>query len=338
MKLSIIITCYNQRKLIKEAADSALNQKLDDEFEIIIADDGSDDGSWEFILDEYGSLSNIKCFQMERKKDVKYIPHIRASQCRVEALKYVTGEYFAYLDGDDFYCDDTAMQKKINILDQPENNDVVLVGSRCIIYSDGDFKNPLGPERAPEGRIKTKRYWDRYYIHSNTCVFRSSVIPKLPYNIIGKVFHDNIIVFAALQHGSMYYIKDITMAYRQNTSKTEYSIWTNNTKRTNLIRQIIDIDIAIQLNPSLYRVSYCRYIDTIGELLKNQPDETDKVLYELAKELSCKETLQILDWRKNSLIRKIYILSKHSFYQSLCKVQWLCEHILLQTRFQKYIH
>jgi len=338
MKLSVIITCYNQKDVIKEAIDSVLNQKIKDEFEIILADDGSNDGSWEFILNEYSQYPNIRCIQIERKPNIKYTSHIRASQCRIAALQYVTGKYFAYLDGDDFYCNDTAMQKKIDILDKPENNDIILVASRFIVYKEGKFGITMGPDRLPEGRIQTKRYWKRYYISSNTCIFRSSIIPKIPYDIIGKVFHDNIILFTALQYGNMYYLKDIAMAYRQNSEKSSQHIWINNNKRTNDIRQVIDLDIANKLNKKLWKESYYRYHGSIRNLLKSKMEESDKELYELSKELSCRETLQILDWRSQKKLTQIYILSKHSLLLFYCQIQLLCRRVLLQTRLQKYIN
>lgn len=337
MKLSVIITCYNQKEFIKEAVDSVLNQTINDDFEIIIADDGSSDGSWEFILSEYGRYSNIKCIQMKREPDVKYTSHIRASQCRITALQYVTGEYFAYLDGDDFYCDDTAMQKKIDILDKAGNQDIILAASRFVLYSEGKFGNIMGSERLPEGKVNTKTYWKRYYIHSNTCVFRSSIIPALPYDIIGKVFHDNIIFFVALQYGNMYYLKDITMAYRQNNRAGAQNIWVNNNQRINDIRQVIDLDIANKLNKKLWKESYYRYQSSIKNLLITRNEKPDKALYDLSVELSCQQTMQILNWQNNNCFSKVYILAKHAILQAYCQTQLLCRRILLHTRLQKYL-
>ena len=48
MRISLIITSYNQQEYLSEALDSALNQTLPC-FEIIVADDASTDGSHELI-------------------------------------------------------------------------------------------------------------------------------------------------------------------------------------------------------------------------------------------------------------------------------------------------
>ena len=65
MKLSVIVICYNQVEYIQKAVDSVLCQKFKDDLEIIIGDDGSNDGSYELIREKYGNKSNIKIFQMK---------------------------------------------------------------------------------------------------------------------------------------------------------------------------------------------------------------------------------------------------------------------------------
>ncbi len=51
MKISIFMACYNTAPFLAEAMDSVLSQSWTD-FEFIIVDDGSNDGSFE-ILDQY---------------------------------------------------------------------------------------------------------------------------------------------------------------------------------------------------------------------------------------------------------------------------------------------
>ena len=50
MKVSIIITCFNLEKYISRAINSCINQTMpEDDYEIIVVDDASDDSSWEII-------------------------------------------------------------------------------------------------------------------------------------------------------------------------------------------------------------------------------------------------------------------------------------------------
>lgn len=50
-KISALVICYKQEKLIKRAIDSLLNQK-EYLYEICVSDDGSPDKTWE-VLQEY---------------------------------------------------------------------------------------------------------------------------------------------------------------------------------------------------------------------------------------------------------------------------------------------
>ena len=51
MIASIIVVSYNQKEYTAQAIDSCLSQDIQEPYEIIIVDDGSDDGSVEMISD-----------------------------------------------------------------------------------------------------------------------------------------------------------------------------------------------------------------------------------------------------------------------------------------------
>ena len=52
------MSVYNGRDYLAEAIDSVLNQTFRN-FEIIIVDDCSTDGSFEYIAEQYGELDNL---------------------------------------------------------------------------------------------------------------------------------------------------------------------------------------------------------------------------------------------------------------------------------------
>lgn len=95
MKITVYITSYNQKELLKQAIESVLNQTLKP-FEIIIVDDASVDGSAELI----------KMYAEKHPNLVRYILNEEnkgVSKVRVAALESVRGDYVTYLDGDDLY-------------------------------------------------------------------------------------------------------------------------------------------------------------------------------------------------------------------------------------------
>lgn len=92
--VSVIIPVFNLEAYISEAVDSVLNQTFQD-FEIILADDGSSDGSRGLIEDYQKKLPGIiKGIILE---------HRGASAARNAGIDAARGEWIAFLDGDDVW-------------------------------------------------------------------------------------------------------------------------------------------------------------------------------------------------------------------------------------------
>lgn len=94
INFSIIMPTYNRRHCICEAIDSILAQTSKN-FELIIIDDGSDDGTDTLIFNNYAK-------EIKRNK-IKYISldeHHGVSHARNEGLKLAKYEWIAYCDTD----------------------------------------------------------------------------------------------------------------------------------------------------------------------------------------------------------------------------------------------
>ena len=89
--LSIIIPVYNQIEYLETCINSVTKQNADD-IEIILVDDGSNDGSGQ-ICDEYEK--KIPNIQVVHKKNGGL------SSARNEGILKASGEYFLFLDSDD---------------------------------------------------------------------------------------------------------------------------------------------------------------------------------------------------------------------------------------------
>jgi glycosyltransferase involved in cell wall biosynthesis len=94
MKLSIIIPVYNQEQYLEACLDSCLEQDLSySEYEIIVVNDGSTDGSLD-ILNQYASrYPNVKVVSQENQ---------RQGIARNTGLKIASGDYVWFIDSDDY--------------------------------------------------------------------------------------------------------------------------------------------------------------------------------------------------------------------------------------------
>lgn len=93
MKVTLIITTYNNPSALKKVTDSILNQtRLPDE--VIIADDGSDENT----------AQGVESFSKDASFPVLHVYQehkgFRAAKIRNEAIKQSSGDYIIFLDGD----------------------------------------------------------------------------------------------------------------------------------------------------------------------------------------------------------------------------------------------
>lgn len=97
---SVIIPAYNRKQFLKIALASVSAQTFDD-YEIILVDDGSTDGTGEMIeemrSEAQGSIKNIKYFRKENKGP---------ASARNFGIKQAAGEFICFLDSDDRFRSD----------------------------------------------------------------------------------------------------------------------------------------------------------------------------------------------------------------------------------------
>lgn len=91
-KITVVISAYNERRHIKRAIRSALNQSLR-EIEVVVVDDASTDGT----VDQVKSLMR----QDSRLRLVEHDCNKGLSQTRLTGLDAANGEYIQFLDADD---------------------------------------------------------------------------------------------------------------------------------------------------------------------------------------------------------------------------------------------
>ncbi len=122
MKLSIIVPTYNCRDYIEECIDSILDQ-LNDDDELIVVDDGSNDGT-DRIIEEYEKDPRVK---------IIFRRHEGASGARNAGLDAADGEYIAFVDCDDYLRKGFLSEGRELLLRNP---DMVIFGFERI-FLDG---------------------------------------------------------------------------------------------------------------------------------------------------------------------------------------------------------
>ena len=159
VRFSVLLPVYNREKYVRQAVDSVLNQSFRD-FELLVIDDGSTDGSPE-ILKSYGS--KITLIQEHNRG-----PEV----ARNTAAALAQGEYLVYLDSDDFFLP-FALETFDKVI-RATNSPPLLLGS-ILFFRDGEPPPPPAPPDTIE-IYEFRNYASKTMsLSSNSTIVRKSV-------------------------------------------------------------------------------------------------------------------------------------------------------------------
>ena len=115
--ISIIIPLYNAEKYIKKNIDELLLPTYQN-FEIIIVDDGSTDNSYKVVNDNYKTQINSGKIKIIKQDN------FGAPAARNKGMEIAKGEYYIFLDADDYYSKE-AIEKLHNAIVEGKKDLVV---------------------------------------------------------------------------------------------------------------------------------------------------------------------------------------------------------------------
>jgi glycosyltransferase involved in cell wall biosynthesis len=124
--LTVMITCYNQKDIIGKTIDSIINQETNQDYQILISDDQSTDGSYEYLLEYTKAYKNVFVIQTI---DKHYVGHNRNN-----LIANVNTEYCLFVDGDDVQ-QPNYIDKIINTINETKK-DIYRIAKFKEIWSD----------------------------------------------------------------------------------------------------------------------------------------------------------------------------------------------------------
>lgn len=150
IKFSCIVPMYNIQDYIEKCVTSILEQTYKN-FEVIVVDDGSTDNSYE-IVKKYES-DKLKIVQKQNGG---------LSSARNEGMKYITGDYVWFIDGDD-YIENNALELLYNKILEKEYD--VICFSHICDYGDKKIKiyDKYSWEKTNELTLLCNSAWSKIY-------------------------------------------------------------------------------------------------------------------------------------------------------------------------------
>ena len=161
--ISVIIPTKNSSKYIARAIDSVIDQEGTFDFEIIVVDAMSDDGTREIVI-SYGSAVIL----LDQPESGNQFPNAGVAIARNHGILHANGMYCAFLDSDDVWFSD-KIKKQVDILGRYP--DIKLVSSQMInVYSNGT---------ALCSGVNNKRYGDLFdVLLKKNIIFCSTVLVR----------------------------------------------------------------------------------------------------------------------------------------------------------------
>lgn len=152
MTVSIVFPVYNKSELLPTTLPSLLSQTYRD-FELIAVDDGSTDGSGDFLDRLAKTDSRVKVIRQ---------PNAGVSAARNAALDRASGDYVVFADADDTVCPDwlEVLAKEA----ETSGADIVVSGFFSTDSNGKALDTVLPPE---EGNITGKEFLGNFYAHQS---------------------------------------------------------------------------------------------------------------------------------------------------------------------------
>ena len=256
-KVSILVISYNELNYLPQAINSCFSQNYNN-LEIIIGDDGSTDGSVDYI----SSLNNVvHSFVMQRDNEV-VIPSVRVSNVIRRGLNMASGEYFAVLSGDDYYTSSASISDAVEFLENNREYFAYVSGFQRV-----DEAGNIIDEHFPN-RQNRSMYWSGNYIHISCFVFRN--IKDV--DLLERMNDDTGLEYVLAGMGKWKFGKEIALAYRQREKSIQHEV-------DNIELSILEVMIfqdVLNYNKQIYsHATLARFYKPIVHLLNHRSELLD---------------------------------------------------------------
>ncbi len=219
VKFSVLIPVYNCKEYIVPCVNSILSQRYGN-LEIILADDGSTDGSAE-ICDGFGD-ARVKAFHKKNEGPLL---------TRVFAVSKASGDYCLFIDCDD-YIDDGYFSRLSGIIER-ENCDMVVCSFRHV-GSDGTYEaaTPWKEEKVFSGEeadsFRREFLLNNYLNSMCTKVIRSDILRQdaTDFSEFAQYKHGEDLIqalYPVFNSQKIVYIPECWYNYRENDSSITHT-------------------------------------------------------------------------------------------------------------------
>jgi len=206
--VSVISLVYQHVAFIEKAIESWLMQKTNFDFEIIIGEDNSTDGTRKIVFDYAKKYPDII-------RVITSDSNVGMRENSVRAKKASRGKYIALCEGDDYWIDPLKLQKQVDFMEA--NPDFSLCFHDAIVLMDNKSRQPNYFCTKDQKEITTTEdVIKRWYIPTASMLMKRDHLIESPEwfkNVYNGDWATQLILSTK---GKIKYIDDLMSVYRKN--------------------------------------------------------------------------------------------------------------------------
>ncbi len=238
--VSVYMLTYFHEKYVRQAIESILSQRTKYNFEIVISDDCSKDGTISIIkeyLEKYPDIIRAKFNQT----NIGIPKNVFQARCMCR------GRYIVSLSGDDYWIDSNKIEKLASFLDE-HNEYIAVCNAMELRYDDEDIAFRELPLKADRNVAFTlKDYENGKIIYTHGFMMRNYFLTedgrqyfRQAQEISDKVDDavDNILL---LRKGNMFVLDEVTDVYRVPRNKEGMNSYNARYSRVEKQKNSIDL-------------------------------------------------------------------------------------------------
>ena len=221
IKVSILCSTYNQKEFIVQALDSFLMQKTDFDFEVLVHDDASTDGTTEIVKQYQKKYPNIfkPIYQKENqfsKGNKRIITKFLFPKAR--------GKYLSLCEGDDFFTDENKLQRQVDFLDK--NPDYALCFHPVRVFFESKRKKDfIFPDLNKITKFTLNNLLKENFIQTNSVMYRKQKKYDYPETIF--LPGDWYLHIYHARFGKIGFINKVMSAYRRHRGGMWWNSYNN---------------------------------------------------------------------------------------------------------------
>ena len=255
VRLTVLLITYNHAEYVRQSVESILRQRIDEAFDIVVADDGSTDDTTSILRGYAEENPHIRFTFLD---DSANLGITRSYQ---RAFAACNAEYVAVMEGDDYWTSPHKLARQRDFLDAHWECDLCSVN--CFVYDEGGSRfTPRVPVASGHTVFGARELIaDNVVASFSTCMYRLTALAGLPSAVFDLCSYDWIVNICVGRRGLIGYLHEPMSVYRIHAG----GAWSGLTDAQKLRKQLALIPDYDSLTDGVFHAEFRTLAERLQE-------------------------------------------------------------------------